>query len=421
VLTKVDQAYAEAVGRGAPDPWAQVEQARRIGTRRFARELGRDPESVLSVTISAEAALRPEESELGRRFEVEIAKLFHLLRHERALILGARAAGAIRRCIGGIAEAEQRAEQSYRTRIEELERERMPRPEVFADERLTAAEEAMHAAAREAVAHGALVVRTGCADLKRLAANRLQAARRPRALVEGAEQLSGELSEQAAGVRRRAHLEMEGEIERRARGIVDGLVEDLRQRYHLLPEVEHSSDSSPRLGAPEGEAANFVSPMPGIRAALRAFERERYALGAGGFLTGAAAGTFVHPWLGVTGAVLGSLVAFARRDTLLRRQCLGLVTAELTRVERRYLEQVRSLEPAMVSAIRATSGRSLDRAIARFGQSITEPLEAEQRAIDEQRGKLSGLEELKAELAHHDRELDRLRRAAADASVGLCR
>src|SRR5262249_60258643 len=79
VLTKVDKAFAGAVDRGGDDPWHQVEQARRIGTRRFARELGREPESVLSVAVAAEVALRPEDSELGRGFETEIAKLFQLL------------------------------------------------------------------------------------------------------------------------------------------------------------------------------------------------------------------------------------------------------------------------------------------------------------------------------------------------------
>lgn len=80
-----------------------------------------------------------------------------------------------------------------------------------------------------------------------------------------------------------------------------------------------------------------------------------------------------------------------------------------------------SLEPAVVSSIRDKSKRSLERAIVRFEGSIAEPIEAEQRAIDSERDELSALEQLKEELAQQDRELERRVRAAADASVGLCR
>lgn len=421
VLTKVDQAFAEAVGRGEQDPWARVEQARRIGTRRFARELGRDADSVLSVAVSAEGALRPQESELSRRFEAEIAKLFQLLRHERALILGARAAFAVRRCIAGIAEAERRAEQAYRERIAELEQKRLPPPEVFADERLTAAEEAIHGAARDAVAHGLSTLQNELQNLKRLAAQRLDPSARRRDLAHVAERLSNELSEQTAGVRRQAHLDVQAGIEKGSRTIASGLLDDLRRRYHLSPEVDDTSESCPRIDAADGGAPELVSLASDIRAAVHSFERQRRVLGASGMLVGAAAGACVHPWLGVLGAVVGAFLAFARRETRLRERTEALATAALAGLEKRYIEEVRSLEPAVVSAIGAESRRSLERAIVRFERSIAEPILAEQRAIDEERHKLSALEDLKAELAQHDLEIERLLKAAADASVGLCR
>jgi hypothetical protein len=418
VLTKVDQAFAKAVGRGDDDPWERVEQARRIGTRRFARELGREPESVLSIAVSAEGALRPEESELTRRFEAEMAKLFHLLRHERALILGARAAGAIRRCIGGTTEAELRAERAYRERIEDLERKRMPSPESFTEERLTRAEDAIGAAARAAVTCGILSVEQSLPTLKGLTTERLHASTGTRGL---AERLCEELSEKAAGVRSQARLEIEAGIEKGIRTIVGGLFEDVRRQYGLLPEVEHSSDSSRRLGAPDGERPQFVSLVSDIRDAFHSFERQRYLLGASGVFMGATAGAFVHPWLGGVGAIVGVLLAFARRKTPVHEQTSALAATALAGLEQQYVEEVRALTPAAASAIRAASRRSLERAIVRLGRSITEPIESEQQAIDEQRKKLCALEGLKAKLAHHDRELERLLEVAADASVGLCR
>jgi hypothetical protein len=421
VLTKVDEAFAEAVGRGTQDPWAHVEHARRIGTRRFARELGRDADSVLSVAVSAEGALRPQETELTRRFEAEIAKLFQLLRHERALILGARAASAVRRCIAEIAESERRAEQAYRERIAELEKQRLPPPEVFADERLTAAGGAIAGAARDAVAQGLATMQAGLPDLKRLAVARLDASARLRDLVLAAQELSKVLSEQATGVRRLAYLAVETEIEKGSRAIVSGLLDELRRRYSVVSKVNDPSESSPQIGATDDDLHELLPMAAYIRNAVHSFERQRYVLAVCGMLVGAAAGAFVKPWIGVIGAVIGAFLWFARPKSKLREQTASLAAAAIDGLERRYLDEVRSLEPTIVSAIRDKSKRSLERAMVQFERSIAEPIEAEQRAIDSERYKLSALERLKVGLAQHDREIERLVHAAADASVGLCR
>jgi hypothetical protein len=421
VLTKVDQAFAEAVGRGEQDPWARVEHARRIGTRRFARELGRDADSVLSVAVSAEGALRPEETELTRRFEAEIAKLFQLLRHERALILGARAASAVRRCIARIAESEQRAERAYRERIAELEEQRLPPPEVFAEDRLKAAGEAIAGAAREAVAQGLMTMQTGLPSLKQLAASRLDASSRRQGLVEAAEGLSTALSERANGIRRLAHLAVQAEIEKGSRKIVSGLLDDLLRRYYVASKPDDPSESSPQIGATDEDLHELASMAVEIRGAVHSFEKRRNVLAASGMLLGAAAGASVEPWMGVLGAMIGALLWFARPKSRLREQTAGLATAAIDGLDKRCLDEVRSLEPTIVSAIRDKSKRSLERAIVRFERSLAEPIEAEQRAIDGERDKLSALEQLKVELAQHDREIERRLHAAADASVGLCR
>src|SRR5260221_1075441 len=89
VLTKMDRSFAWAEKQGIADPREEVERARKIGTRRFARELGRDPGSVLSVAVAAEQSLHEGASAepAGRRFAAEVVTVFKLLRQERAFIL----------------------------------------------------------------------------------------------------------------------------------------------------------------------------------------------------------------------------------------------------------------------------------------------------------------------------------------------
>jgi hypothetical protein len=421
VLTKVDKAFADAVHRGGDDPWDQVEHARRIGTRRFARELGREPDSVLSIAVAAEIALRPEDSELARRFEAEIAKLFQLLRHERAIILGAHAGGAVRRCIGGLFDAEQRAESVYRETIDDLERKRTPAPEAFSRAEIEAARPAVEAAAQRAIDGAVQAAESGFAGLRRIAAGHVDTCPSRRRLVEVAARLSKELAEQTAAVRRQANLELEAGIERAVDDVCTTLFEGLRRRYQLLHKVERASSSSPRLGAPSETVPDFPSFAGDVERAVDAFDKGRYALGVSGMVAGGTAGVVWSPWLGAAGAALGALSAFARREGALRERVVGIFTAALAEKEREYAEELRSSVGDTASAIHGACERALERAILRFGKWIAEPIEAEQVAIDATRQKLASLEALRRELAEHDADLERLLKAAADASVGLCR
>jgi hypothetical protein len=422
VLTKVDNAFAAAVTRGGGDPWAQVEQARRIGTRRFARELGREPDTVLSVAVAAEVALMPRESELGRRFESEIAKLFQLLRHERAIILGAHAGSAIRRCIGSMADAQVRAEALYRAKIDELERKRTPLPETFTQTRLAAAGPVIEALARHAVGDAIDSLKTSFAIPRRLAEQTVDGCAQRGALPEAIERLSVELAERVDGLRREAHLALETGIERGVDAIASTLFEDLRQQYRLLHKLERSGSSSPRLGAPNDELPSFAELVPEAKKAVLAFDKGRYALGASGILMGGGAGALAYHWIGAAvGAVVGGLSAFARREGALRKQVLDAIAAALSRQEALYVEELKAAQASVQSAIRDATSRDVGRAILRFGRWINEPIEAEQSAIDKERNKLADLERVRSELADHDQALERLLKAAAEASVGLCR
>jgi hypothetical protein len=422
VLTKVDNAFAAAVTRGGGDPWAQVDQARRIGTRRFARELGRDPDTVLSVAVAAEVALMPRDSELGRRFESEAAKLFQLIRHERAIILGAHAGSAIRRCIGSTAEAEARAEAAYRTKIDELERKRTPLPETFTQARLAAAGPDIELAARDALSRAVAALQSNFSVPRRFAEQAVEGCAERRGLPMAIERVSDELSERVKVARREAYLELEAGIERGVEAIAGRLFEELRQQYRLLHKLERSASSSSQLGPPADDSVGFTPLVPEIEKAVAAFDKGRYALGASGVVMGGAAGLMSFHWIGAAvGAAFGGLSAFARREGALRKRALGVVSEALSRIEAKYVDEMNSLDVSVQSAIRQATERDVARAILRFGRWINEPIEAEQSAIDAERRKLADLESVRAELAEHDHELERLLKAAADASVGLCR
>lgn len=423
VLTKMDQAYQRGVALGKEDPWSQVEHARAIGTRRFARELGRVPDRVLSVSVAAEALFSDRDSELALRSERELDKLFLLLRRERAMILGARAAGAIRRCIAGIADAQTSAERAYRERILELERQRTPEPAVFRAHTLAAAGPAIQEAAHAAVEASCRVVADAFRVLAGLCEQSVVGSRAgPKAWLARLDELAVELSAGVSSARADAELELESGVERGVIAIERDVFAALRARYQLLHEVRHAATSSPRLDTLEAQSPSFAPVVHEVRSAASRFNNGRWALGACGATAGAASAALVHPWLGpLIGGTLGGLTALLRREGPLRRDALERFRVVLDERNQACAADLMQREAAVAEAIRGALERSLERAMIRFARFIAEPLEAERDALEQERTKLADLEQLRERISEHDRELERLLEAARRASVGLCR
>jgi hypothetical protein len=422
VLTKMDVAFTEAMRKGGAEPWEHVEHARRIGTRRFARELGREPETVLSVAVAAEPSLRTgERGGLARRFESEVAKLFRLLRQERALILGSRCARQVRQCIGSAAQAEERAERGYQDRLAALEQNRIPDPEHFRAQQLEAAEPDIVDAASGVVEsalkalQGAIgVVRVGCAA-------RIEACKSRDALRAVVPQLEQLLAEGCGQMQQELSRHVAAQAEAGVRKIEANVFESLRKRYEIAHQVTRASNPSLHFEA-DPTSTGGAALAPGVDRAVRTYTNLRVGLGAGGAVAGAAVGTLIMPGLGTAaGAAIGALLTFARTQSALRRDCMQLVEARLTAVERTLAAQLSASHAEIAGSIRTAVDRSVAKAMVRFGRWIAEPIEAERAAIENQRAKLLDLQSVRERLQQHDQQLASLVKAATDASLGLCR
>ncbi len=421
VLTKMDQAFEDAQRRGKEQPWNEVELARRIGTRRFARELGRDPNSVLSIAVAAETALTAPDSELASRFDAEVEKLFLLLRRERAMIVGARAADALHRCTAGFAEAEARAERAYRDRISALERQRTPEPDVFKQQLLSEVEPALEIAARDAIARANSSLDSGFVLLRRLCEQEIDACGTRSGLVELSERLARDLSDRVEHLRQEVYLELDSSMDREVSKLEQDLFQAVRTRYQLLHEIRRMTGSSPSLVGFADSPAAFETIAPEMRQLLAGFRKGRLTLGLSGSLTGVAGGALIHPWAGVAGAALGALLALARREGALRKQALAILTSAVDKQRLEQQGQLESYQASVAASLRTSLERSLERALLHFARWIAEPLEAERQAIDRERQKLVQLEALRDQVIARDRELQDSLKAAALVSVGLCR
>jgi hypothetical protein len=417
VLTKMDAAFVDALRRGGKDPWADVEQARRIGTRRFARQIGRTEEDVLSIAVSAQAALEDPESKLGQTFQPELAKLFRVLRHERALILGTRAASAVRRCIAETRDAERRATTAYHERIRALEAERAPDPEVFHRQKVADAEPTIASMVRRSLELAAEGARSRFAELREAEATgiRHDVWRRPLAQLGERER---HLEEELKKLRRDVTVELEARSEACVGELERSIFDELGQRYRLTRPVRGSRASFHLLGLDPPEASFPIQ----LNEAVARFQRLKLTLFVGGFVVGAIAGGLLASFLGAAaGALIGSAAVFLKTKASLERNALRLTEARLTHEQEIISRWIVALEPGIQTSARVALDRSIEDAIVRFGRDIAEPIEADQKAMARERSNLGKLRQLGEALAGHDTRLVALMTAAADASSGLCR
>jgi hypothetical protein len=421
VLTKLDQAVRTALRQGSRELSETVEQARRIATRRFAREVGRDPDTVLSVAVAAQDALdHPKEAYEG--FEREAGKLFQLLRQERALILGSRCALVVRRCIAAAAETEQQAEQAYLDGIGALEARRLPEPSALRLEIVHAAEPQLGViagdvvtAAERAIDENVLMIRAACEGLIFGCANKAELrALGPRlgdAIRAGFERAREELN----GIASRHGDQALRDVEKNAYDLA-------RQRYDLLPEITRSPGSALAIELFLEPPAMTDEPERRIATAFRIVDKQRLLFLGGGAAAGLLVGSLISPgWGSVVGALVGSLAVFAVSLKSFKQRCSTAVGELVLGSKQSLASGVRASEPTIHACLSLFLDELIDRALSRFGRWIAEPLEAERRAIQTERQKLHDLQQLVARLEEHDRALETLSQAAAQASLGLCR
>ena len=422
LLTKMDETLTDATRKGDGDPQEQVERARRIGTRRFAREMGRDPATVLSVTVAAEETLRggPASEPHRQRFEADVATLFTLLRYERALILGASSAGIVRRCIGGLTEAKAHAALSHQDRIKTLEAQRIPAPDQFYAEQMKSVDGAIVDAAKGVVASAALSLRQNADLVRTECRTKIAACTTKHDLSALAPGLAETTVKGLTAARDQATSHLEAEADRVAQDTERGVLQALRERYYILHQITRPPDLRAVIDLPLAEPHAPRELAPKLDLAMRSFDRFRVGFGLGGAALGAGVGTLILPGLGsVAGALVGGLATFAKTLGALKQDFTAASDESIAALERAIAAQIEGAAPSVADAVRASLGKSLEHALARFAPFIDEPIEEERAAIASAREKLHDLEALHRRLQEHDARLAALIKTATDASVGL--
>lgn len=424
VMSKVDRALANAEDVGELDPLQQVEEARRTGVRRFAKEVGRAPDEVFSIAVAAEPALKGETSPdgLGQRFPAEVAKVFDLLQSERAIMLGARAASAIRYCVERIGEAQAQAEQKYNQRIAELEEQRLPDPREFQARQLAKVEDALQTHADTIARDARDVMSRGVDQVQEQWIDAIRACSSKDTVKATVAQLGQQGQQAMARVMSQVEQSVAAWSGEAIKDLEDPLLEELRERYRIVQRMTGSGMAVQLGGVGAASAATHATNLhAGVAGAVANFESEQFAIGAGGALAGAAIGTMVFPGIGTAvGAAIGALAGLFKTLDSLKSDCVREVRKGLGDAKQNLNDQLASVGPDVQRMMREVLARGLADAVARFQSWISQVMAAERKQIEQERTKLAHLIQSRDTLVLHDQSLATLQREAAAVSRGLC-
>jgi hypothetical protein len=407
VLTEIDQIYLDALQNQTAAGWEHLDRLRGVAVHRFANEIGCDEQQLLSILLPADTALEEgPPAELVRRFGGEIKLLFELVRLERSLFIGTRMASALDECAGGTREVAERVEHHYEQQIAILEERRRPHPERFRAEQVSAAGPAVQVAAAQITQSVLLLLKGRMNALRAQVVERVLACRHKRQLLSAAPAIEQLIAGSVERTATELSLELDLRADAAVRSIELGVFEALRLRYEIGCLVTRAS--SPSLHMDDAPRPRKAAARLGLRfeRAVTLYTAARSAVGVVGAALGASLGGLALPGLGPwVGAGLGMLLLFAWPFGSAQRRCLQAVDAYLAEPERTLAEQIRGSETRIAGEIRQELDESVAAAMSRFEQWISEPLEADQSAIEHYRGRLRELRAARGRLPEHQKRL----------------
>ena len=395
MLTKIDRVWenAEAVD---DDPEEEIEAARQVGVRRFARETGARPEEVVAWAVAAKPVLEGTHPEFERRFRRDLQDLVQRLTRDRQRILVSRAAQAARRGVELVDRSSEAAHGRSAERLARLEAQRIPDPEAFREAALAALD--LAGPVDEAVTAMRDSWLDGLGDWHRRwddgiakSTNR----RKLKQLVAAIEEDMATALEIHAG---RALNAGQAALEARYDALAAGVMEELTERYRLVDEVRAGA-----LGVVDLQLRGIEAEVGLERLDDDAGPRRAFGVGAGigvaglGMLVGA---PVVVPLLLAAGAFVAVDQLFTPLSQLQHKAAVKLKGAVID-ARNQGLEQLEGRREHMLQALRARLGEQLDAELERFDEVIERCLAEHRAAEAAEATRLAELEALRAALKAH--------------------
>eukprot|EP00913_Durusdinium_trenchii_P022830 g21434.t1 len=371
VLTKVDKAIESATfdDDGAVE---EIEEARRTGEQRFAAEVGRAPDDILSFAVSAERALNRDDPIAMQRFADDTATIAEILRNERAVIVATRCATTIVTVQQQISSALAAAEEAYTQQIALLESNRIPDPTSFCRAQMRTVDDDVAELSEEIVAMGLKIIDESYDALSVNYRREILSCTSGDHLKEYLGRLQSALPGHVQRVNHAIRKDLSGPTSAAMRQLEEPLLRALRERYQIVRNIAGSAErqvSSSSLGVRHA--------LPEIHLKLSGLVQDFQNTKRGGVAGGAAAGAMagsVIPGLGTLfGGLLGGLAGlfFGPRFDVVRQECADKFSAAMDQLKRTALAEFANNQPRIRQELRNALEKGLQNAVREFGLAVT--------------------------------------------------
>lgn len=421
VLTKVDKAVESAEFDGGSIE-EQIDEARRFGEKRFAEEVGRAPNEILSFAVSAERALRNDDPVAAERFTQDITTITNLLRDDRTLIVATRCAKTIVTCQQQIGDALHQAEAAYASHIRALEANRIPDPTAFCQAKLRTLADDLDASATQLINLGLVALQQEYTNLRDECVAQIQRCTTSAELKKYLEPIQQNLATQVARINQRVQQMLAASASTGLRNLETPLLAELRERYNIVQRIAGSADV--RIAA-SNLGLRGTAPAMSLQLAtdVRSFETQQKAMWLGGAFTGALIGSAI-PILGTAiGGVIGGVAGllFGPSFEKVRDECAQQCAATLDAARSQALASFDASHPQIAQDLKGAVAGGLHAAVQQYGSWIDAIIRDEQARIAAERANLQHLVELQQRMGQHSQRLDTLMERAIGQSRGMSR
>lgn len=420
VLTKVDRAMenAEILGESGEE---QIEEARRMGEKRFAAEVGRDHRQLHSFTMAAERALRGDHPEWQQKFERDLALMMQILSHERPMIVAARAVVAIRQFTEQIRAASAAAEQAYRTTIAALEAQQIPDPVIYCETEVGKILPQIKRLSTVLASNGTSHLELKLSEVKSRIRQEITDCANSNQLRELLTNLQSRVERDLSYLSTSLQQELQSQAEGELRRIQNQLFAGLRERYRIVGEKFHLQ---------VGEIASTTDvrtdvDMSDLAGSLAEKVQSIASSNMGGILGGAAVGAGVGSIIPGVGTVIGGLVGgvlgwmSGKSFSAVKEECASEVDTLFESVMESPIATMKQSAPSLAQNMCLAIQENLRVQVRHYRQWIAGVMEQERRRLQNERDQLAHLEALQQRLERQDQRLDHLMQLAASQSLGI--
>lgn len=353
----------------------------------------------------------------GSRLAALVPDLIARVRDEEPLSTLALALADMPSRMQTLAAAVAAGEAQLETRIEALERERLPEPKKFREEQLAKMAPSIDEGARRVLKRAQNRLRDRSASIEREWTSAIESASDRTALAEALTHVDSSTADRLRQLLDEVGDDIAAEMQATTEVLEAWALEEVRRRYKTR--LMHRDKTAPVIAELPSEEIAALRGRPLVEV-LRGRTRLRAGLAFGSLagataiggamdaLTGAAIGAAV-------GIVPAALAYFAPRLQREKEECLRQIRDRVAQVEKAVGAWIDRSHESFARDIRAAIDDTLADALKRRDQSIIRLIDLEGQALEREQAKLKDLADLKSALDEHAATFARMAESSASA------